>query len=143
MLDKCHARVDGEVHTIARVVEVDGAHHTHRVHLGCGLTVDIHEARARDDERGLDATVATCPDCVAFAADKSTLGTDLAHTTSITVLADIPTGLPCPVEDCGAPLYIRRKTGTVGCTARGHDFTVPEVLATSMGLLRRLAEGKF
>lgn len=143
MLDKSHARIDGEVHKITRVVEVDGARHTHRVHLGCGLTVDVHEARARDDERGLDADAATCPGCAAREAGAPTPGLELAHATPNTVLADIPTGLPCPAVDCGAPLYIRRKTGTVGCTAQGHDFTVPEVLATSMGLLRRLAEGSF
>lgn len=37
-----HATVDGKKHKIAKIEEhLDGPAHTHRVHLGCGMTIDV------------------------------------------------------------------------------------------------------
>lgn len=54
--DKTHVTIDGAMHKIARIAEhADGPAHTHRVHLGCGMTVDIDvggaKALARAKER--------------------------------------------------------------------------------------------
>jgi ribosomal protein L37AE/L43A len=53
---KTHVMIDGAMHTVARVDEHEtGPHHTHRVHTGCGLTIDVDvggvRARARSLER--------------------------------------------------------------------------------------------
>jgi hypothetical protein len=152
-----HAIIDGENHAIAECREVGGAAHTHRVLLGCGLTVDVHADREPEQLRtrwhspeGRAPKKVHCRACEEFAARGELLPEHVqpAHGPTRVTRADIPTGLPCPHEGeqggkpCGAPLMIRRKDGTVGCTAFGHDFTIPEVLAVSMGLLRRLASAK-
>lgn len=53
---KTHVMIDGAMHTVARVDKHEtGPHHTHRVHTGCGLTIDVdvggERARARSLER--------------------------------------------------------------------------------------------
>lgn len=59
-----HVVVDGKVHKIARVEEhSDGPGHTHRVHLGCGITVDTdlngsrNAARAEEHRARANAAV--------------------------------------------------------------------------------------
>lgn len=48
MTTPTHARIDGAVHLVTKVDEHgDGPHHTHRVHLACGLTVDVDIGGAR------------------------------------------------------------------------------------------------
>lgn len=246
-----HATLDGEIHFIVRVQEMDGAHHTHRIHLGCGITTDVqedwhvveattmadhhehkkakkldaressllskadalgkaedaahaahaaaseehlqvvrareaagivgpplpHETQLLDVTRKLEAAtlardeaiaahaaahvsihahrkaparpkrwlkhtqvapvVSTCAECVAVEA-----GTAQPRTHAIapgkTIEADIPTGLSCVL--CQSPLLMRRTDNTVACTSYGHEFTIPEYLETSMGLLRKLAK---
>ncbi len=50
-----HMAVDGAVHTIARIDEHDdGPAHTHRVHLGCGMTVDVDIGGARAHARSME-----------------------------------------------------------------------------------------
>jgi hypothetical protein len=42
--ERTHIHIDGKVHKIVEVAEHDGARHTHRVHTGCGMTIDVdHE----------------------------------------------------------------------------------------------------
>jgi hypothetical protein len=83
---------------------------------------------------------ATCDHCAAVETGAAVMiAHENAHTTPRTILADIPTGLPCPT--CGSQLYIRRRNGTAACHTHGHDFAIDEVLATSMGLLHKLATG--
>lgn len=53
---KTHVEVDDAMHKIARVEQhADGPGHTHRVHLGCGTTIDLDlgglKAQAREFER--------------------------------------------------------------------------------------------
>lgn len=53
---KTHVTIDDSVHKIARVeVHAEGPAHTHRVHLGCGTTIDVDlggtKARARSLQR--------------------------------------------------------------------------------------------
>ncbi len=38
---RTHIHIDDKVHKIVEVTEHDGARHTHRVHTGCGLTIDV------------------------------------------------------------------------------------------------------
>lgn len=172
-----HAKIDGEAHLITKIEDhADGPGHTHRVHLACGLTVDVdiggakaharsmqraeehdspHHAREHlaKAERALNDgeqwhhdrwvkhdSKATCDHCAAVETGAAiSLTHENAHNATRTRFADIGTGLPCPT--CGAQLYIRRATGKVACHAHGHDFTVDEVLATSMGLLHKLSTG--
>lgn len=50
-----HVSLDGAVHKIARVEEaLDGPGHTHRVHLGCGMTVDVDINGVRAHARALE-----------------------------------------------------------------------------------------
>ena len=174
-----HVVIDGAAHLITKIDEhADGPHHTHRVHVACGMTVDVdiggekesaravqranehhdpvwrdkhasHSAHALNrgeqwhHKRWVDhkSKAEGCDHCVAVETGAAmSITHETAHTPVRQVQADIPTGLPCP--DCGSPLYIRYKTGTVGCTARGHDFKVEDVLATGMGLLHKLATGQ-
>lgn len=181
MMGQTHVRIDGQLHRIARVEEAPtGPAHTHRVFLGCGMTVDVdqngkrhteaadrlrdmaakpgadpghaklHLARAdqydaeavqhaANKSRWCTVPKADCTVCAKFEAGADPV-TIIGHTPHRVTLGDIKTGLPCPT--CGSDLYIRRRDKTVTCTAQGHDFEVPEVIATSMGLLHRLATGK-
>lgn len=171
-----HAKIDKAVHLVTKIDEHgEGPGHTHRVHLACGITVDVdiggvrahrlamrraeehesdewarrHRAYAAgalaagdawDHKRWTDHDAkATCEHCEAVETGAAEAVThERAHTPPKTVRADTPTGLPCPT--CGAELRIRAN-GSVACTAQGHEFTVPDVLTSSMDLLRRLALG--
>lgn len=151
-----HATIDNTRHEIASTVAVEGTAHTHRVLLGCGMTVDVHEDNEPEHLRGrwhgaaASKAVRNCGGCDLYAKRGHMLSEHVepAHGPHRVVRADISTGLPCPFEGesggkpCGSPLMIRRKDGSVGCSSFGHDFTIPEVLAVSMGLLRRLATTK-
>lgn len=47
-----HITVDGKVHKVAKIDEhEDGPCHTHRVHLGCGITVDVDIGGAKKAAR--------------------------------------------------------------------------------------------
>lgn len=100
----------------------------------------LTEGETWDHERWLRGATPDCAHCAAFeAGTKQPVTHEQAHTKANTRLADINTGLPCPM--CGSPLYIRRQGGDVACTGHGHQFKVDEVLATGMGLLHKLATG--
>lgn len=50
-----HVDLDGAVHKIALVEEhADGPGHTHRVHLGCGMTIDVDVGGIRANARSLE-----------------------------------------------------------------------------------------
>ncbi len=50
-----HVTVDGAVHKVALVEEhSDGPGHTHRVHLGCGMTIDVDIGGAKAHARSLE-----------------------------------------------------------------------------------------
>jgi hypothetical protein len=44
---RTHIHIDGKVHKIVEIAAQDGARHTHRVHLACGLTVDVDHEGAK------------------------------------------------------------------------------------------------
>ncbi len=47
-----HVTIDGKVHKIAKVdIHADGPAHTHRVHLGCGTTIDVDIGGAKKAAR--------------------------------------------------------------------------------------------
>lgn len=50
-----HVTVDGAIHTVALVEQHEqGPAHTHRVHLGCGMTVDVDIGGVRAHARALE-----------------------------------------------------------------------------------------
>ena len=125
MRGKTHAKIDGTTHVVAQTTAVDGARHTHRVVLGCGLAVDVHEAGESrlHRERWCNLRNASCGGCRDY-LEHGTLNLAPAHTAARTAEADEATALSCP--SCGRQLR-RRRDHNYAC-ASGHEFAAPELI---------------
>lgn len=139
MTDPTHARIDNDTHAIT-AIEAMGDRE--RVRFGCGILIDTQGANWRDEERWHDETEATCPGCVDVETHGEAPHVPGSEAKSITIKGDIPVGLNCHEPGCGAPLFAKRDSGLVVCSAQGHEFAMPEVLAVSMSLIQRLAKGE-
>ncbi len=133
-----HAKIDDRMHFVARVEVHPNERKGHvRVHLGCGMTVDTHEADLTTTDRWKTSGPAECDACKAVEAGGAPVVLDLGHTPPTTVEADLPTNMKCPL--CSGEIRKRRGDEKFSCTGGGHEFTNVELMSRLTEDLQNLA----
>jgi hypothetical protein len=148
-----HASIDGEAHAIASISPSDpGDRHSHRVRFACGMIFDLrgeeefelHAVGSKGGDQRWASLVkgaATCEHCAAHERGEREAVPTPPRAARVR-LADIPTGLACPIAGCGSEIRIRRYGEGAACVDRGHEYTFPEVQWVAASLMKRLATGE-
>jgi hypothetical protein len=123
-----HVYVDGKLHKIARIDEHDdGPRHSHRVWLGCGLSIDVQEPHfdTQDRWKKHDYKVADCESCSSHEYGAPAVEHPTLVNPTKTVAADIETAISCP--KCSGKVYLKRNE-VFACSSHGHEFTPVELM---------------
>lgn len=136
------ALIDGKSHHVISITEANqNSAHSHRVRFGCGLAFDARGAEPFGERERWDVPGEPCSRCAAVAAGHEAPNVPPTIGPTNTVLADVPTGLKCPIDGCAGEVMIRRKNNEAACSARGHAYEIPAVLANALRMMERLAKG--